>query len=167
MAADFDDEHQRSQPPHRAHEVLDVSGAVGAKALYLVIEPGHDGAAERHHRHGGRRLEEWDQPKQVAAEDEHAQRDQVRKVAAAGVADDLFALRIHVVVNPSMTCCSVSGLLDREAGPNGHEKQIRIEEDQELHCDVVGNGVVGMSRMSPAQSEAQSRVRQTNGSGAR
>src|SRR5664279_3960004 len=92
MACYLNYEHQGSEPPYRAQEMLDITDSVGANTLHLVINPRHHGTSERYRWNRCRRFKSRDQANQVTGQDEQSERDQVVREPGMAMADDLVAL---------------------------------------------------------------------------
>src|SRR5664279_140382 len=92
MACYLNYEHQGSEPPYRAQEMLDITDSVGANTMHLVINPRHHGTSERYRWNRCRRFKSRDQANQVTGQDEQSERDQVVREPGMAMADDLVAL---------------------------------------------------------------------------
>ena len=72
--------------------MFDVTEAVRADTMHLVINPRHHGASERYRRNRRGRFEARDQADQVAGQNEQPQRDQIIREPSMAVANDFVAL---------------------------------------------------------------------------
>src|ERR1051325_1426101 len=108
VADHLDREHQRRQPPHRPHEVLEVMPhSLRPDSLIVEVEERGDRQRERRVRIARRRLQEVEEAEDVGDEDEHREGCDHPDEALAPVADDV----VHHV--PQADDEELEGLLQR------------------------------------------------------
>src|ERR1017187_3162303 len=129
----LDHKHQRGEPPHRPKKLLDVSPAVLADAVIVVVEKGKERAAKRNNHIRGGRLQPRNQPQQVAEQDEQAQNGDEAEEALEVVTDDGFALLGDKLMDSFRDVLQRIGFFDIERQANRDKENQEDRDDQQFH----------------------------------